>query len=262
MERIKQFADPEEGRRFAQSFIALTSGDLRGWPSHEDHKNKKFSSGLPLQLWFIPGPRSGEVSPAIVVGEVDQLVEQSRSEKGVLVRLHSGCIYSHHLDITKIEPNTSSGTRVGLGKPPESHTCDCAEQSATAQKLIEEEGGVYVSIPRHEGRGAGLDFKRLAVRAEEEHHLTTAEAYALLGQEFDQRTYKPEIGFLKMLGFQAINLLTNNPAKIRAVEAEGLTVIRHELIQPNKAWNDYLAVKRDIAGHMFPSNQELDKLAG
>jgi GTP cyclohydrolase II len=58
---------------------------------------------------------------------------------------------------------------------------------------------------------------------------------------------------LELLGARAIRLLTNNPAKVAALEAHGITVserVRHQL--PDNPHNaKYLATKRDRSGHLL-----------
>jgi GTP cyclohydrolase II len=58
---------------------------------------------------------------------------------------------------------------------------------------------------------------------------------------------------LELLGVHAIRLMTNNPQKVAALEAEGVTVtqrVPHQL--PANPHNvRYLATKRDRAGHLL-----------
>ena len=58
---------------------------------------------------------------------------------------------------------------------------------------------------------------------------------------------------LDLLGINAVRLLTNNPAKVAALEASGVTVaerVAHSL--PANPHNErYLATKRDGAGHLL-----------
>jgi GTP cyclohydrolase II len=58
---------------------------------------------------------------------------------------------------------------------------------------------------------------------------------------------------LELLGAKAIRLLTNNPAKVAALEAAGVTVaerVPHQLPEnPHNA--RYLATKRDKSGHLL-----------
>jgi GTP cyclohydrolase II len=58
---------------------------------------------------------------------------------------------------------------------------------------------------------------------------------------------------LALLGVRAIRLMTNNPAKVAALEAEGVDVaerVAHSL-PPNPHNARYLATKRDRTGHLL-----------
>jgi GTP cyclohydrolase II len=58
---------------------------------------------------------------------------------------------------------------------------------------------------------------------------------------------------LGLLGVSQVRLLTNNPAKVLALEAAGTAVaerVPHHL-PPNPHNEHYLATKRDQAGHLF-----------
>ena len=61
------------------------------------------------------------------------------------------------------------------------------------------------------------------------------------------------IGMLELLGVKAIRLMTNKPAKVEALEAEGVTIrerVPHAL--PDNPHNTrYLATKRDRSGHLL-----------
>ena len=58
---------------------------------------------------------------------------------------------------------------------------------------------------------------------------------------------------LALLGVGAIRLMTNNPAKVAALEAEGVTIaerVAHQLpANPHNA--RYLDTKRDRSGHLL-----------
>jgi GTP cyclohydrolase II len=58
---------------------------------------------------------------------------------------------------------------------------------------------------------------------------------------------------LELLGVRDVRLLTNNPAKVAALEGAGVTVserVPHHL--PSNPHNArYLATKRDAAGHLL-----------
>mgnify|MGYP000091305013 CR=1 FL=1 len=68
-----------------------------------------------------------------------------------------------------------------------------------------------------------------------------------------QSTRPTAARMLALLGVRAIRLMTNNPAKVAALEAEGVTVaerVPHAL--PDNPHNArYLATKRDRSGHLL-----------
>ena len=55
------------------------------------------------------------------------------------------------------------------------------------------------------------------------------------------------------LGYNRIALLTNNPAKVNALRAEGITVVeQRSLIVPPSPYNKrYLATKKERMAHML-----------
>jgi GTP cyclohydrolase II len=58
---------------------------------------------------------------------------------------------------------------------------------------------------------------------------------------------------LRQLGLSQVNLITNNPDKIAALEKAGLTVVSHQR-SPARATPQnlhYLATKRERAGHLI-----------
>jgi len=145
----------------------------------------------------------------------------------LLARIHSSCVTSE-----------SYGSR----------DCDCAEQLDTALAQLADTGRGVVFYLMQEGRGAGIAVKardRMLVQASG-NRLTTFDAYAQMGLGKDRRRYD-EVGFAcRLLGITApLELLTNNPDKIAAVEAQGLRIagvrsVRHA-VSPFNA--HYLAAK-------------------
>jgi GTP cyclohydrolase II len=105
---------------------------------------------------------------------------------------------------------------------------------------------------RQEGRGIGLVNKLRAYRLQDE-GFDTLEANRRLGLPEEARDFPVAARMLELLGVRAVRLLTNNPAKVAALEAAGTTVaerIPHQL--PTNPHNEsYLATKRDRAGHLL-----------
>ena len=157
------------------------------------------------------------------------------SERTPLVRLHSECL---------------TGDVLGSLK------CDCGPQLDAALAAMAGEAraggwGVLLYL-RQEGRGIGLINKLRAYQLQDQ-GFDTVEANERLGLPSEARDFPVAARMLNLLGLGAIRLMTNNPAKVAALEAEGVTVaerVPHAL--PTNPHNTrYLATKRDRAGHLL-----------
>lgn len=161
---------------------------------------------------------------AVIVGHPDPT-------KIVTVRLHSACL---------------TGDLFGSLK------CDCGDQLRhTARFMAEHEGGVLLYLDQ-EGRGNGLANKIRAYQLQAQ-GFDTYDADEVLGFDHDQRRYDFAAAMLKQLGIARVRLMTNNPAKIVALEAAGLDVVSAQRILGRKTDQNvrYLAAKRDRAGHLI-----------
>ena len=130
--------------------------------------------------------------------------------------------------------------------------CDCGDQLRhTARYMAEHEGGVLLYLDQ-EGRGNGLANKIRAYRLQAQ-GFDTYDADEVLGFDHDQRRYDFAAAMLKQLGIARVRLMTNNPAKIVALEAAGLEVVSAQRILGRKTDQNvrYLAAKRDRAGHLI-----------
>ncbi|KAJ1018120.1 hypothetical protein NDA16_004986 [Ustilago loliicola] len=147
-----------------------------------------------------------------------QLKAEGDGELAPLVRIHSECF---------------TGETIG------SQRCDCGEQLDEAIRLISEAydtsksshssekpkklgRGVIVYL-RQEGRGIGLLDKLMAYNLQDMGH-DTVSANILLGHLPDARKYDIASAILRDLGVDECRLLTNNPEKMEALEAEGVRV--------------------------------------
>ena len=105
---------------------------------------------------------------------------------------------------------------------------------------------------RQEGRGIGLVNKLRAYRLQDQ-GFDTLEANRRLGLPAEARDFPVAARMLALLGVREVRLLTNNPAKVAALEAAGMHVaerVPHHL--PAGPHNErYLATKRDQAGHLL-----------
>ncbi len=151
-----------------------------------------------------------------------------KSEK-IPVRIHSKCL---------------------TGDVFRSLRCDCGEQLDESLKRIGKDGGILIYLDQ-EGRGIGLTNK-IKAYALQDTGLDTYEANELLGFGDDERDYGVVLEILKSLGVNDIRLFTNNPAKIKFLERNGVRVERVPLvIKPNKHNSAYLRAKQTKSSHLF-----------
>lgn len=134
-------------------------------------------------------------SVALVMGEVSDA-------EGVLCRIHSHCIGAHVFN---------------------SIECDCREQMAAAQSMIEQEGrGVIIWLDQ-EGKGNGhlalmqsIPFK---VAGDPQ-----AVAYEKAGFKADARDYHAAAGILGDLRVRSVKLLANGSGKVDELRRLSVTV--------------------------------------
>lgn len=146
----------------------------------------------------------------------------------VNVRFHSECI---------------------TGEVFHSGKCECGQQLDAAMRYTHEHGGVIIYL-RREGRNIGI-INKLKAYALEEKGLDTVQANLQLGLPADDRDFSVAIEILNLLGIKSINLITNNPLKIKAVEESDIKLVdriplQMEATQESK---DYLNVKKTYFGH-------------
>ncbi len=160
---------------------------------------------------------------------------QQSGDSAPLIRLHSECL---------------TGDVLGSLK------CDCGPQlDAALDEMIQEVrcGGWGVLLYlRQEGRGIGLINKLRAYQLQDQ-GFDTVDANTRLGLPAEARDFPVAVRMLALLGVHAVRLLTNNPAKVAALEAQGVAVLErvpHHL-PANPHNHRYLATKRDRAGHLL-----------
>lgn len=133
--------------------------------------------------------------------------------------------------------------------------CDCRLQLHTSMRMIQAQGGVLVYLEQ-EGRGLGLTHKIKAYELQRQ-GMDTVEADEQIGEGIDTRSYALAGVILKDLQIEAFRLLTNNPEKIQAMEAEGFHVEREELVVEARSerGKKYQETKRSKLGHLFGRNE-------
>ena len=155
-----------------------------------------------------------------------------KSRKAVpLVRVHSQCL---------------------TGDVLTSLRCDCRAQLELSMKEIgKAPAGILLYLPQ-EGRGIGL-MNKLRAYELQDRGLDTVEANESLGFAADARQYDFPAQILRKLGAREIRLLSNNPEKVRQLEAAGIKVVQRVPCQPriSKISRAYLQTKKKKMGHLL-----------
>ena len=166
----------------------------------------------------------GEEHYAIEIGNPDR-------EKAVLSRLHSACF---------------TGDLIGSLK------CDCGHQLKAALEAISSDGAGVLLYMNQEGRGIGLANKMRAYALQNQ-GFDTVEANHRLGFEDDERNFKLGAEILRLMGFNSVRLMTNNPAKVISMESAGVNVSERVALKvgSNPLNQKYLDTKAKKSGHLL-----------
>lgn len=129
--------------------------------------------------------------------------------------------------------------------------CDCGEQLHAALDYIREHGGVLLYL-RQEGRGIGLINKLQAYNLQAQ-GFDTIEANVHLGFKPDERDFGIAIDMLNDLEIKEIDLLTNNPEKLSAIDGSTINLNKRIplVIKPLEENQKYLEVKEKFMGHLL-----------
>ena len=87
----------------------------------------------------------------------------------------------------------------------------------------------------------------------------TVEANLKLGLPADDRDFGDAIEVLNILEVKEINLLTNNPAKMKIVEDSNIRLNKRIPLQINSTSDSesYLKVKKDYFGHLLEDDDDI-----
>jgi len=159
------------------------------------------------------------------------LVKGKLDSHSVLARIHSECL---------------------TGDVFHSYRCDCGVQLNNALRKIEERGSGVLIYMRQEGRGIGLINKLRAYKLQEK-GLDTVEANEALGFAPDLREYEICAQILRDLGVKSVELMTNNPEKMRSLKANGIEIRRRIPLQEGVRKENirYIETKKNKLNHLF-----------
>ncbi|MEQ1639834.1 MAG: GTP cyclohydrolase II [Novosphingobium sp.] len=212
---------------------ALSSGDLTEW---KDPRHLAIASRARLPV------HAAKQAEIVAFRSADDLREHvalvigaQNGDRTPLVRLHSECL---------------TGDVLGSLK------CDCGPQLDAALSAMADEAaaggwGVLLYL-RQEGRGIGLINKLRAYQLQDQ-GFDTVDANQRLGLPNEARDFPVAARMLGLLGVGQVRLMTNNPVKVEALTAAGVTVterVPHQL-PPNPHNARYLDTKRDRSGHIL-----------
>jgi len=226
----------------------ITVEDARSWAAERDllyvdvadilDFDQNDAAGL-KQVSAAPVPLAGAEKVTMVAFRPDDggtehfalLIGDPNRHDPVLTRIHSECF---------------TGDLLGSLK------CDCGEQLRGAIRHMDQAGGGVLLYLAQEGRGIGL-INKLRAYALQNQGFDTVDANERLGFYADERIFEPAAQMLKIMGFSAVRLLTNNPLKVSGLEECGIEVkerIKHSF--PSNAHNDhYLKTKKKRSGHLL-----------
>lgn len=154
-----------------------------------------------------------------------------RRREPPLVRVHSQCL---------------------TGDVLSSQRCDCRAQLELALAAIgRARCGLLLYLPQ-EGRGIGL-MNKLRAYEWQDRGMDTVEANLRLGFAADSRDYAFSAAVLRKLGVRRVRLMSNNPEKVRQLEAAGIEVVERIPCRPrtSRRTHAYLRTKRTKLGHLL-----------
>ena len=130
--------------------------------------------------------------------------------------------------------------------------CDCGQQLEIALEQIAREGRGLLIYDPQEGRGIGLINKLMAYQLQDE-GADTVEANEQLGFAADQRDYSLAVEVMRHFGLSKVRFLSNNPAKVEALEAAGIEVEERVPCEApvSAIAAGYVRTKKEKMGHLF-----------
>lgn len=156
--------------------------------------------------------------------------ENFKSLASPYVRIHSECL---------------TGDALGSLK------CDCQNQLDLALNFISKEGGLVI-YHRQEGRNIGLLNKVNAYSLQDQGR-NTVDANLELGFAEDERDYSVVKFIFEDLNIKSLQLITNNPKKIKYVESLGVEISKRipAITKVNEYNKSYLNTKKQMFGHLL-----------
>ncbi len=225
----------------ATGWPLVTVSQVIGFRAHRERLVRVVSEGEvatadgPFRVRVYVSELDGTSHIALVKGDSAQLPAGEMAT----VRLHSQCL---------------------TGDILHSRRCDCGGQLHQALQRIAQAPFGAVLYLRQEGRGIGL-IAKIKAYALQDQGQDTVQANEALGFAPDERDYAVAAQILRDLGIARLRLLTNNPAKVEALQRFGIEVAAREGIEvaPTAENHRYLLTKRDRMGHLLSLPEHPDQ---
>jgi GTP cyclohydrolase II len=169
-------------------------------------------------------------------------IEDGRLEEAVVLRMG---------DVSGEAPLLRIHSQCLTGDVFHSLRCDCRAQLDLALREISAEGRGLIVYGMQEGRGIGL-MNKIRAYALQDAGADTVEANVELGLEIDARSYRLPAEILRSLGVVRVRLISNNPQKVKALEDNGIGVVRLPAhTEAGERASRYLQVKKEKLGHLI-----------
>jgi|EP00670_Eutreptiella_braarudii_P005717 3,4-dihydroxy 2-butanone 4-phosphate synthase/GTP cyclohydrolase II len=197
----------------------------------------------------LPVERKGQC-----LGMWRQMIFQNRKTAHKHVVLVKGDLQSRSPVPARVHSECFTGDLLG------SRRCDCGQQLDQAFRVITQDGcGIIIYMGGHEGRGIGLVNKTRAYKLQMEQGFDTYEANEQLGLPQDMRSYDDAHEIFKLLNVDAVELLTNNPLKVKELES---VVVRSRPLRcaANEHSAYYLAKKQELEASLRASLNVVHKM--
>ncbi len=159
------------------------------------------------------------------------------------VALHVGGL-ANDAPIVRIHSQCITGDTFGSLK------CDCGEQLARSLEIIAENKQGALIYLNQEGRGVGLTNK-IRAYALQDTGLDTVDSQHALGLPVDARDFEVAADICRDMGISKIQLLTNNPSKLKQLEEYGILIAKKLPLEiaSNPTNKGYLMTKKKKLGH-------------
>lgn len=203
---------------------------------------------------LVPGRKSSKLSQSVTAEDLaNDTFDHSKGNSKTSQAMQEEC---QEVPLVRIHSECYTGETIGSSR------CDCGDQLNDAGAEIARSGSGVIVYLRQEGRGIGL-FEKMKAYNLQDLGNDTLEANLLLHHPADARDYGIATSILLDLNCTEIDLLTNNPLKITAVEGPNREVtVRKRVEMAPRSWSGkqgvqgkefdaYLATKITRMGHML-----------